>query len=43
VNLSKSALESKVENVAQTPAPDGMLEAPDGSVYLTDLEHNGVV
>ena len=20
-----------------------MLEAPDGSVYLTDLEHNGVV
>jgi sugar lactone lactonase YvrE len=41
--LSKSDLESKVENVAQTPAPDGMLEAPDGSVYLTDLEHNGVV
>jgi sugar lactone lactonase YvrE len=42
-NISKSDLESKVENVAQTPAPDGMLEAPDGSVYLTDLEHNGVV
>jgi streptogramin lyase len=29
--------------LAQTPAPDGMLEAPDGSVYLTDLEHNGIV
>ena len=41
--LSKSDLESKVESVAQTPAPDGMLESPDGSVYLTDLEHNGVV
>jgi streptogramin lyase len=32
-----------VENVAQTPAPDGILEAPDGSIYLTDLEHNAVV
>jgi sugar lactone lactonase YvrE len=42
-NLSKNDLESKVENVAQTPAPDGMLEGPDGSVYLTDLEHNAVV
>lgn len=42
-NLSKSDLESKVENVAQTPAPDGMLEGPDGSIYLTDLEGNGVV
>ena len=42
-NLSKSDLESKVENVGQTPAPDGMLEAPDGSVYLTDLEHSAVV
>ena len=41
--LSKNDLESKVENVVQTPAPDGMLEAPDGSVYLTDLEHSAVV
>ena len=41
--LSEKDLESKVEKVAQTPAPDGMLEAPDGSVYLTDLEHNAVV
>src|SRR5438105_1763763 len=42
-NLSKRDVESKVENVAHTPAPDGMLEAPNGSVYLTDLEHNGIV
>jgi sugar lactone lactonase YvrE len=36
-------LESKVETVAQTPAPDGMLEAPDGSVYLTDIEGGAIV
>ena len=41
--LGKRELESKVENVGQTPAPDGMLEGPDGSVYLTDLENNAVV
>ena len=41
--LGESDLESKVENVGQTPAPDGMLEAPDGSIYLTDLEHNAIV
>jgi sugar lactone lactonase YvrE len=41
--LGKHDLESKVENVGQTPAPDGMLEAPDGSVYLTDLEGSAVV
>ena len=41
--LSKKNLESKVERVARTPAPDGMLEAPDGSIYLTDLEHNAIV
>jgi sugar lactone lactonase YvrE len=42
-NLSKSDLESKVETVAQTPAPDGMLEGPDGSVYLTDIEASAIV
>ncbi|HEX4696400.1 MAG TPA: L-dopachrome tautomerase-related protein [Candidatus Udaeobacter sp.] len=42
-NLSEKDLESKVENVGQTPASDGMLEGPDGSVYLTDLEHSAVV
>jgi sugar lactone lactonase YvrE len=41
-NLSKSDLESKVETVAQTPAPDGMLEAADGSVYLTDIEGGAI-
>lgn len=41
--LSRSDLESKVETVAQTPAPDGMLEAPDGSVYLTDIEGSAIV
>ena len=42
-HLTKKDLESKVENVGQTPAPDGMLEAHDGSIYLTDLEHDAVV
>jgi sugar lactone lactonase YvrE len=41
--LGKHELEAKVENVGQTPAPDGMLEAPDGSVYLTDIEGSEVV
>jgi sugar lactone lactonase YvrE len=41
--LSESDLESKIETVAQTAPPDGMLEAPDGSIYLTDLEHGAVV
>ena len=41
--LSEKDLESKVEKIGQTAAPDGMLEASDGSIYLTDLEHNAVV
>lgn len=41
--LSEKDLESKVENVGDTPAPDGMLEAPDGSVYLTDIEGGAIV
>lgn len=41
--LGKRDLESKVENVGQTPAPDGMLEGPNGSVYLTDLENSAIV
>jgi sugar lactone lactonase YvrE len=41
--LGNRELESKVENVGQTVAPDGMLEGPDGSIYLTDLEGNAVV
>jgi len=31
-SLSRRDLESRVEKVAQTPAPDGMIEAPDGSI-----------
>jgi sugar lactone lactonase YvrE len=42
-NLSKRDLEWKVETVAQTPAPDGMLEAANGGVYLTDLEQGAIV
>ncbi|MES2571057.1 MAG: L-dopachrome tautomerase-related protein [Verrucomicrobiota bacterium] len=41
--LSAKELESKVETVTKTPAPDGMLEALDGNVYLTDIEHNAIV
>jgi sugar lactone lactonase YvrE len=41
--LGKRELESKVENVGQTPAPDGILEGPHGNVYLTDLEGSAVV
>jgi len=40
--LSKGDLESRVEKVAQTPAPDGMIEGPDGSIYLTDIEDNAI-
>src|SRR5438552_9083317 len=41
--LSTKDLESKVETVAKTPAPDGMVEAPDGSIYLTDIEGGAIV
>ena len=41
--LSERDLESKVETVAQTPVPDGMLEAQDGSIYLTDIENGAIV
>ncbi len=41
--MSESDLESKVENLGQTSAPDGIIEAPDGSVYLTDIEHSAIV
>ena len=41
-NISKSDLEARVEKVATTPAPDGMLESPDGSIYLTEIEQNGI-
>ena len=42
-NLSRSDLESRIESMGETPAPDGMLEGPDGSVYLTAIEKNAIV
>ena len=41
--LSKSELSVKVENMGQTPVPAGMLESPDGRVYLTAIEQNAIV
>lgn len=41
--MSERDLEAMVENLGQTPPPDGMMEAPDGSVYLTDIEHSAIV
>ena len=42
-SLSRGDLQSRVEKVAQTPPPDGMIEAPDGSIYLTDIEDSAIV
>lgn len=39
---SEGDLRTKVERVTETPAPDGMLEGPDGRIYLTDIEHSGI-
>ena len=41
--LSDAQRGSKVEKLTTTPKPDGMLEAPDGSVYLTAFEKNAIV
>jgi len=41
-SLSRGDLESRVEKVAQTPAPDRMIEAPDDSIYLTDIEDSAI-
>jgi sugar lactone lactonase YvrE len=43
LKLSAEELAKKVENVATTPAPDGMLEASNGSLYLTALETNAII
>ena len=42
-SLRNASWNPKWKTSGQTPAPDGMLEAPDGSVYLTDLEDSAVV
>jgi sugar lactone lactonase YvrE len=41
--LSDAQLGAKVEKVETTPKPDGMLEAPNGAVYLTAFEKNAIV
>ena len=41
--LTKSQLSAKVETVLETPPPDGMTIAPNGKLYLTDIEHGAVV
>lgn len=41
--LSRKELDGKAENLGQTPLPDGMLEAPDGGIYLTDVEDGAIV
>ena len=40
--LTKSQLSAKVENLIETPAPDGMIIGPDGRLYLTDIEHSAI-
>lgn len=40
--LTKSQLSAKVETVAETPPPDGMLMGPNGKLYLTDVAHGAV-
>lgn len=42
-NLTNSQLAAKVENVIETPAPDGMIMGPNGKLYLTDVEHSAVL
>jgi len=41
--LSDDELGAKVENLGQTPLPDGMLEAANGSIYLTDIEGGAIL
>lgn len=41
--LSSADLENKVEKAGETGPPDGMLEAPDGAIYITSIEDNSIV
>ncbi len=41
--LNDEQLAAKVEVVAKTPAPDGMLAGKGGTIYLTAIEKNGIV
>ncbi|MDB6153769.1 MAG: major royal jelly-related protein [Chthoniobacteraceae bacterium] len=42
-SLDEKELDAKVETVIQTPAPDGMIEGENGTVYLTDIESGAIV
>ena len=41
-SLDDAGLAGHIEKLAETPAPDGMLEGRDGMVYLTAIERNGI-
>lgn len=41
-SLTPQQLGDKVEKLAATPKPDGLLEGRDGTVYLAAFEENGV-
>jgi sugar lactone lactonase YvrE len=40
--LSEQELSDRVTKVADTPKPDGMLESPDGQLYLSDIEGDAI-
>lgn len=40
--LNDDQLAAKIDNLGATPKPDGMLEGPDGSIYLTAIEKNAI-
>ena len=41
--LSSKKLAAAVENLGQTPAPDGMIFDKSGNLYMGDLQANSVV
>jgi sugar lactone lactonase YvrE len=43
VSLSDAQLAAKVEKLAATPKPDGMLESRDGMIYLAAFEKGAIV
>ena len=41
-SLSEEELGKKVQKVADTKIPDGMMESPGGTIILTDVEENSI-